>query len=737
MYKHGYDDAICAVSEDFLSRERTANKVVQIIQNTKPDWSARIGVYGKWGEGKTSVLRMVDEKLINNEVITLWLNPWSMNNIESVWAELVRQLLDKLKIKVKYSQLLRYKILNFFRRKKDLLVTVTDIQKELDSLSVDTTSIISGVYKLIDDLFPSDGDNVNFLIKKLKINKVVVFIDDLDRANPSLVPKLLMGLRELLDKPNLFFVLAFDNKLVTSCLNDYSRALVGEHDFLDKIIDFPIYLPKISNKDKLGFIRGQIEANANFADIDELVGIIEELPDNPRKIKLFIRKLALLKTEITRHYDWELDWVSIYFSELIRIESQEFFDRIASRFLDDSGPDWFTLLASEGDKEEKNRKRVNILLDECGIKNLAQRDLLGKLVSRWQSMSGFDLIKIKYQINIDITPHNITWKEFDSFFNQWEIKQDTDLIDKWISGHSQRREVSTSIIVDELFESSIDYRSRILSQAAEKTTSKDHADILKKADCALVLIEKLMMNDIGGISAGRFLKSDYIKRLLDQVEYWAHFATNKADIRTREKEKRFLTKILKQQLEDLVDIFEMVAPYSERSSINPGNMLAMRKELSSIIEERVCDAALCCFDKSDSIDHMRAKESRRSMIYIFFHPDSKMFSSGRLEMLYKVFKKAKQSSVVHNNCISYAKLLIECAQYGSGIGSDGELKLLFCCRTYTTNLWNAIICREFQFRNASDILSIRDSMIQYGADANSLSIPVWLSEYEKILNTSA
>ena len=47
---------------------------------------------------------------------------------------------------------------------------------------------------------------------------MIAFIDDLDRATPELLPKLLLALREILDLPGFTFVLAFDNEIVADGL---------------------------------------------------------------------------------------------------------------------------------------------------------------------------------------------------------------------------------------------------------------------------------------------------------------------------------------------------------------------------------------------------------------------------------------------------------------------------------------------------------------------------------------
>src|SRR5262245_24862897 len=51
-YSKGYDAAHDQRVDDDLDRWRFAGEIVEVIESTPADWSARIGIFGKWGEGK-------------------------------------------------------------------------------------------------------------------------------------------------------------------------------------------------------------------------------------------------------------------------------------------------------------------------------------------------------------------------------------------------------------------------------------------------------------------------------------------------------------------------------------------------------------------------------------------------------------------------------------------------------------------------------------------------------------
>src|SRR4051812_42159022 len=88
------DDAPIASSvEDSFSRARFAERIADVIATRSDPSSLVVGIYGPWGDGKTSVLNLMSGALErHSEVITARFNPW---HFESE-AHLVRALFDTL-----------------------------------------------------------------------------------------------------------------------------------------------------------------------------------------------------------------------------------------------------------------------------------------------------------------------------------------------------------------------------------------------------------------------------------------------------------------------------------------------------------------------------------------------------------------------------------------------------------------------------------------------------------------
>lgn len=71
------DQPIASKSEDRFNRAPFATRIAETLATRSDPSSIVIGLYGPWGDGKTSVLEMMQEDLkIRDEIIVVRFNPW-------------------------------------------------------------------------------------------------------------------------------------------------------------------------------------------------------------------------------------------------------------------------------------------------------------------------------------------------------------------------------------------------------------------------------------------------------------------------------------------------------------------------------------------------------------------------------------------------------------------------------------------------------------------------------------
>ena len=92
------DNPISEFEADQLNRTPFARSISQLILNAPKNSSFRIGVYADWGEGKTSVLRLVEKLIREDEHVSVWLFPWTATSSEQIWEQFIKAITNELKV---------------------------------------------------------------------------------------------------------------------------------------------------------------------------------------------------------------------------------------------------------------------------------------------------------------------------------------------------------------------------------------------------------------------------------------------------------------------------------------------------------------------------------------------------------------------------------------------------------------------------------------------------------------
>lgn len=268
------------------SRGRFVAEVVKSIETSDGQDEAFIfGISGKWGEGKTTFLKSLKEKLEaceSTKMRVVELRPWkyAYADDDSLLRELLRQMLrlhtnplrrwwlsrqldglyhDVSKKQInwsvtlaaavtlaglgllyKYPPALLHDVATFIQENK-ALVTLLLIPVLLGVANAVTTSQSSTKAVSTRDKF--DG-LLSQLLEKLSIDKVVVYVDDLDRLTASKAVAVLDSLRTFFDKQTLVFIVASDHSVLERHLGN---ELKPSADLPEQMEEGRRFLKKIFN----------------------------------------------------------------------------------------------------------------------------------------------------------------------------------------------------------------------------------------------------------------------------------------------------------------------------------------------------------------------------------------------------------------------------------------------------------------------------------------------------------
>lgn len=86
-------------TNDLLGFKRFAEPIAWRIANaTAKGTPLTIGVYGEWGSGKTSFLKMIDELLRKQDIYPVWFNAWKYDQEDNLWSALIQTILDQTRV---------------------------------------------------------------------------------------------------------------------------------------------------------------------------------------------------------------------------------------------------------------------------------------------------------------------------------------------------------------------------------------------------------------------------------------------------------------------------------------------------------------------------------------------------------------------------------------------------------------------------------------------------------------
>lgn len=271
-------------TDDCLGYQKAAIELTDIIKVVQPPFT--IGIFSKWGFGKTTFMSMIESNLKNNELVkTLWFNPWKYDDKEIIWKSLITELYSNIvkddKITIEFLKKTFERIGNFAGKisKRDNIGTEFFKIFNLEPQFLNKTEDIT--LKLINEYVGKDG-------------KLVLFIDDMDRCLPESAIKVLEAIKLFFDNTKCIFVIGLDKSIIENGIHviyDKKIGLSGV-DYLEKIIQLPFFIPPVDNLQFKKYIRSLCDDST----LDSCFDIIDKGSDkNPRRVKRFLNIFNIQK----------------------------------------------------------------------------------------------------------------------------------------------------------------------------------------------------------------------------------------------------------------------------------------------------------------------------------------------------------------------------------------------------------------------------------------------------------
>src|SRR5437762_7552068 len=89
---------------DALRRSALAQTIYELVASGLPGEPLRIGIYGEWGEGKSTVLKFIEFFCRRADIPVVWFNPWAAKDAASLWRSFSREVRSKLRARRSWKE---------------------------------------------------------------------------------------------------------------------------------------------------------------------------------------------------------------------------------------------------------------------------------------------------------------------------------------------------------------------------------------------------------------------------------------------------------------------------------------------------------------------------------------------------------------------------------------------------------------------------------------------------------
>jgi hypothetical protein len=216
-----------------------------------------LGVFGPWGSGKTSLMRMLQAKIDQDAAAararTLWFNAWRYEGREEAQSALIHAVLKKVaegKTLVQEAK----EALDRLTTGAGILKLGKAISKSLITLTPDIDGFIDCFKKESEKIAQTMDEferDLAKLLSLLEVERMVVFIDDLDRCSSAKVIETFETIKLFLNTPACTFVIGADAAKIQHAVGEVYNVTDTrrQKDFLEKIVQIPFTIPEQDLRD--------------------------------------------------------------------------------------------------------------------------------------------------------------------------------------------------------------------------------------------------------------------------------------------------------------------------------------------------------------------------------------------------------------------------------------------------------------------------------------------------------
>jgi len=358
------DDAIDCFADDIFGLENQVNRILGYLKNTDVSKNAySIGLVGRWGEGKSSLMNLVKSGLSTNEFVFVDYNPRISKDANHIQFDFLKTLKQVLTPQIPGFDHIIAKYAEAINIVDDKLGILTQLLKQITAHKEED---VNQLREYIEKAITTNG------------KKILVFIDDLDRLTGEELIEVMKLLARNGAFKNMFFITAFDKEYVNNAIRHY---LSGDNsiNYTDKYfnaeIPVPLHAPHRLRSLLEQMLKEECEKGIVNVSDDSITFTIASHANNisqrlktVRDVKRFVNQLIYSYKPIEE----EVSFRDFFLLELIRFACPGEYDNIHNKK--------YIHLASSVTSNNAVSENLWYLNDEFS-RNVQQKDNLNKTVA--------------------------------------------------------------------------------------------------------------------------------------------------------------------------------------------------------------------------------------------------------------------------------------------------------------------------------------------------------------------
>jgi predicted KAP-like P-loop ATPase len=248
--------------QDDFQRAEFAKRLAHTLLAPSHTSSIVVGLYGKWGEGKSTVLNFIEHELQKTtpKSIVIHLNPWRFPDESQLLLDFFKQLTTALgqnlhnsfeKVVEAVTKYLPPLLPTF-----SFGVASTDPGKGLQAIGNVAQPSLEELHQRVDQAIADSG------------KRIVIIIDDIDRLEKMQIHAVFRLVKLTANFRQTAYLLAFDDIMVARAIGEMFApgadakspdTLSAGQNFLEKIIQIPLRLPRARQSDLLTYCISRIQ----------------------------------------------------------------------------------------------------------------------------------------------------------------------------------------------------------------------------------------------------------------------------------------------------------------------------------------------------------------------------------------------------------------------------------------------------------------------------------------------